>query len=42
MLSAERKNKDLEGAAATCSLITEWVRFVNLLKRAQVKESAEC
>ena len=39
--SAERRNKDLEGAAATFALITEWVRFVNLLKTAQVKKSAE-
>ena len=39
--SAERRNKDLEGAAATFSLITEWVRFVNFLRTTQVKESAE-
>ena len=39
--SAERRNKEMEGAAATFALITEWVRFVNLLKTAQVKESAE-
>ena len=38
---AEGRNKDLEGAAATFSLIIEWVRFVNFLKTAQVKESAE-
>ena len=38
---AERRNKDLEGAAATFSQIIEWIRFVNFLKTAQVKESAE-
>ena len=31
----------MEGVAATFSLITEWVRFVNFLGTTQVKESAE-